>query len=335
MDQMTITAIIPVFNAENTLHRAVDSLLKQTRKPEEIILVDNNSSDGSLDIMTGYKEKYPNLINILTEKKPGANAARNAGIRIAKGVWIQLLDADDELMPEKLQHQTKMISTYPDADLIIAPAKVLSGIDYTFVKTIKTNPDFFIGLINSQMGITSSNLWRHSALTEIGNWDEIRTSSQEYFTMLEFVKKGKNIIIDTSLHTIVYEYPESVSKSKLPEREWSITRSKLIYFEKLQEFFKENSKTSMLPKMSEKIYQNLYAYLINHGPDQEGELKKFLNDHHQKLNPKLFVVTYLHQVYAEKVSNKKKFTKYFKFFYEAIKGLNRLYSSYQYLQSAR
>ncbi len=331
MYQMTITAIIPVFNAENTLHRAVDSLLQQTRKPDEILLIDNNSKDSSRDIMNGYLEKYPDLISVHTEKKTGANAARNAGLRAAKSEWIQLLDADDELMPEKLKHQVELISMYPEADLIIAPAKVLSGIDHTFIKTINTNSDFFIGLINSQMGITSSNLWRRTALQEIGNWDENRTSSQEYFTMLEFVKKGKIIINDTFIHTIVYEYPESVSKSKLPEREWSITRSKLIYFEKLQELFTQINKTFLLPQISEKIYRNIYAHLINHGLDREGELKEFLKKHHQKLNPKLLLITYFHQIYAEKVPDKKNFTKYFKFFFEAIKGLKLLFPLHKYL----
>ncbi len=59
----------------------------------------------------------------------------------------------------------------------------------------------------------------------------------------------------------------------------------------------------------------------------------YFKNHHRKLNPKLLLVTYFHQIYAEKVSDKKNFTKYFKFFFEAIKGLNRLYSSYHYLQS--
>ncbi|HNB93231.1 MAG TPA: glycosyltransferase family 2 protein, partial [Saprospiraceae bacterium] len=75
MQQVTISAVIPVFNAQQTLRRAVDSLLNQTWLPVEIILVDNNSTDGSPAIMEEYRRRYPDLISIIHQPVPGANAA--------------------------------------------------------------------------------------------------------------------------------------------------------------------------------------------------------------------------------------------------------------------
>ncbi|HND75570.1 MAG TPA: glycosyltransferase family A protein, partial [Saprospiraceae bacterium] len=87
MQQVTISAVIPVFNAQQTLRRAVDSLLNQTWLPVEIILVDNNSTDGSPAIMEEYRRRYPDLISIIHQPVPGANAARNAGLDHAGGEW--------------------------------------------------------------------------------------------------------------------------------------------------------------------------------------------------------------------------------------------------------
>jgi len=333
MSSTTVSVVIPVFNAQNTLERAVDSTLNQTLRPTEIILIDNNSSDGSPILIKEFVARYPALIKSITEKKPGSNCARNAGLKIATGSWIQLLDADDELLPNKLEHQLKILSHNPDVDLICSPVKTYSGIDGSFVKTIEAIPDIYRGLVNSQLGITSANLWRHSAMADIGFWDESRSSSQEYFTILKLIKHGKKILIDSEINTIVYEYPESVSKSRQKEREFSIIRNRLDYLEELIDFLVEREESRYFPEIFEIIYKSIYAHLINYGPESQPELNDLKEKYNLKLNVKLLLTTYLHQTYAEKISNKKSPIKYFNFPVEAIKGLNRLRKALIFLLS--
>jgi glycosyltransferase involved in cell wall biosynthesis len=92
--QELISVIIPVFNASKFIHKAVDSILNQSYKKLELILIDDGSEDNSLKIINWYKKKYKH-IKIVSQKNYGAGIARNQGIDIAKGKYIMFLDADD------------------------------------------------------------------------------------------------------------------------------------------------------------------------------------------------------------------------------------------------
>src|SRR5258706_12439179 len=100
-----ISIIIPCYNSEKYLARAIESVLKQTYINYEIIVVDNNSLDNTINSIHDHIKRYPNLIRILHEYKKGAPAARNKGLYEAKGDWVRFLDSDDELLPTKLEHQ--------------------------------------------------------------------------------------------------------------------------------------------------------------------------------------------------------------------------------------
>jgi len=95
---MQISVVIPVYNREHLIQRAIDSVLNQTEKPFEIIVVNDGSTDKTKDSL----KKYQNRIQIIEQKNQGVSAARNAGIRSANGDWVAFLDSDDEWLPEKI-----------------------------------------------------------------------------------------------------------------------------------------------------------------------------------------------------------------------------------------
>jgi glycosyltransferase involved in cell wall biosynthesis len=99
--QNSISVIIPVYNRCNLIDRAIKSVLEQTRRPDEIIVIDDGSTDGTDKIIIN---SYPDII-LLKQKNRGVSCARNNGIKNAKGTWITLLDSDDEWLPEKLEKQ--------------------------------------------------------------------------------------------------------------------------------------------------------------------------------------------------------------------------------------
>src|SRR4051794_32661932 len=115
----TCSVIIPCYNGEKFIKRAIESVLKQSFTDYELILVDNNSTDSTLSIMYDYAKKYPAIISVYIEYKKGASAARNKGLYHAKGEWLQFLDSDDELLPDKLTYQIK-IATDAEADVVAA-----------------------------------------------------------------------------------------------------------------------------------------------------------------------------------------------------------------------
>lgn len=95
---MKISTIIPVYNAEKYISRCLDSILNQDIEPQEIICVDDGSTDGSLAILRRYESAHDN-IHVLTQQNCYAGAARNYGLKIAKGEYIHFMDADDYVLP--------------------------------------------------------------------------------------------------------------------------------------------------------------------------------------------------------------------------------------------
>ena len=98
---MKISVIIPTYNRAFFVKEAVESVLKQTWKPEEILVVDDGSKDDTLNVLSGFGEK----IRIIRQENKGVSAARNRGLQEARCDWIAFLDSDDMWAPKKLEKQ--------------------------------------------------------------------------------------------------------------------------------------------------------------------------------------------------------------------------------------
>ena len=107
---MRISVVIPAYNAARTVGRAIDSVLAQTRAADEIIVVDDGSTDGTAEVVGGYGEK----VQLIVQDNAGVSVARNRGIEAATGEWIAFLDSDDEWLPEKLEYQADHLARHPD-----------------------------------------------------------------------------------------------------------------------------------------------------------------------------------------------------------------------------
>ncbi len=103
MNYPLVSIIIPVYNAEMFLAETINSALGQTWPNKEIIIIDDGSTDNSLSIAQNYSDNRN--IKIVTQTNNGASAARNAGLKQAKGDYIQFLDADDLLSADKIYQQ--------------------------------------------------------------------------------------------------------------------------------------------------------------------------------------------------------------------------------------
>ncbi len=106
----TVSVVIPAYNVEKYIGRAIDSVLAQTRRPDEIIVVDDGSTDNTADVIKSYGSK----VCFIRQENAGASVARNTGIEAATGQWIAFLDADDEWLPLKLQHQIEHLRCNSD-----------------------------------------------------------------------------------------------------------------------------------------------------------------------------------------------------------------------------
>ena len=117
----TVSVIIPTLNRCFLLQRAIQSVLNQSYNPNEIIVIDNGSSD---DTKKTIQTLYPN-IRYLTEDKIGVSAARNKGIINARSEWIAFLDSDDVWKPEKLEKQLILNYEFKNKLCCISPSSSL------------------------------------------------------------------------------------------------------------------------------------------------------------------------------------------------------------------
>lgn len=113
-----VSVIIPTYNRQKFITMAIDSVLSQTFKDYEIIVIDDGSTDNTRQVLESYEEK----IKYIYQKNSGVSAARNAGIRLARGELVAFLDSDDEWLPDylsitvsKLNNNSKLIALYSDS----------------------------------------------------------------------------------------------------------------------------------------------------------------------------------------------------------------------------
>ncbi len=187
------------------IEACLDSVRTQTYPHLEVICVDNNSTDDTYQTIESYKKKYVDFpITLLKEAKPGASAARNAGLRTATGEWIQFLDADDLLEPEKIIHQLELLKKAKDTALVAGTyyRQYQNGHRQLFRPN---EPDKWLALPQVSLGITSANLFRRDALLAINGWREDLKSSQEYDLMFRLLRAGAQVLFDQEPLTIVRE----------------------------------------------------------------------------------------------------------------------------------
>ncbi|CAH0997924.1 Undecaprenyl-phosphate 4-deoxy-4-formamido-L-arabinose transferase [Emticicia aquatica] len=116
MSKLNISVIIPVYNAELYIKECIDSVLNQTLPPQEIIVINDGSSDNSFSILQSYGHK----INLFNQENKGLAATLNAGIKYAKNEWITFLDADDYWHPQNLAWKNEFYQANPDTLICFA-----------------------------------------------------------------------------------------------------------------------------------------------------------------------------------------------------------------------
>jgi glycosyltransferase involved in cell wall biosynthesis len=119
MDGPVVSFVVPVYNAEMYLRECLDSLVNQTIEPKEIILVNDGSTDGSLALCLEYAGNHE-CVSVVSQANRGQSAARNCGLRRARGLYVQFVDADDFLTIDSAE---RLVSVCQAGDLVMARGK--------------------------------------------------------------------------------------------------------------------------------------------------------------------------------------------------------------------
>ena len=131
MNKSFFTVVIPTHNRSNLLKRAVISVLDQTFKDFELIIVDDHSTDDTHSVINSFSD--PRIQYMINDRKKGACGARNTGIFLSKGKWVAFLDDDDVWLPEKLKCQYELLKNVKRTVGLVCS-------DYAIVKENKQRP---------------------------------------------------------------------------------------------------------------------------------------------------------------------------------------------------
>ena len=168
-----ISVVIPLFNKQDSIGSTINSVLRQSYRDFELIVVNDGSTDRSADIVRQYDDPR---IKLLEKKNSGVSSARNEGIKFAEAEYIAFLDGDDLWDPEYLETISQMIKDFPEAGIL--------GTSYSLLKNGEMVPaqkpftDDFYGYVDNcnwaygQIFWTSAVCCKRSALIEIGVFDE-------------------------------------------------------------------------------------------------------------------------------------------------------------------
>ncbi len=113
-----VTIIIPAFNAETTVGRCLESIIAQSYKRLEILIIDDGSTDGTNELIRDYAER-DSRIRLITQSNKGVSVARNTGLKSALGEYVLFVDADDYLEPNMIKKLYQVYRNNPKTDLVI------------------------------------------------------------------------------------------------------------------------------------------------------------------------------------------------------------------------
>lgn len=198
--------IIPCFNAEKWVREAIESCLNQTYRPIEIIVIDDGSTDRSLEIIKSFGDN----IRFETGPNRGGNTARNLGFAISKGEFIQFLDADDCLLPEKIERQVSCLES-GKADVVYGDWRHQhhrpdGKVELEEAAISGEHADILAALLSDWWVAPAAILFRRSAVERAGGWDESLTAAQDRDFFISVAMTGATIVYQPGCHSIYRRY---------------------------------------------------------------------------------------------------------------------------------
>ena len=169
-----VSVITPVFNRETWVLESFESVLAQTYPQFEIIFIDDGSTDNTPEVLRGLASKHPKIVRIITQENNGPGYARQQGLDIAKGEFIQYLDSDDLLLPRKFELQVKALTSTANAAIAYGKTREYSIKDGPGSEPSRSTGESFDTMfplfLKSRGWNTVTPLYRTTLCRSIGPW---------------------------------------------------------------------------------------------------------------------------------------------------------------------
>lgn len=226
MTEPAVSVVIPAYNAAWCIRKAVDSVLAQTFRDVELIVVDDGSTDDTAAILRSYAD----TLRVVSQANGGMSSARNAGIRAARGRYVAFLDSDDRWLPDKLERQVALMTAQPDLAFCAATA-TLEDPDGNVVgawacsgKSEASVADVFASHA-AIAGGASSVLARRELVQALGGFDETLFGAEDTDLWIRLAAAGRFACIAEPL-VVVLKRPGSVSRNRRRMRAGAIAMTR-------------------------------------------------------------------------------------------------------------
>lgn len=196
-----ISVIIPLYNAENTILAALDSVKNQEGNFDfEIMVINDGSTDKSAEKVQQYIDENPQLnIQLIHQENKGVSSARNAGLKIAKGEYIALLDSDDEWLPEKTKLMMKVLTENLEIDFLAALRNnECIGFPYRYNNKNLTEITLWKFLVRN-IGQTSTAIFRRKVIENTGYFDDNQRFAEDANYWLRITENNKMFVLGETL----------------------------------------------------------------------------------------------------------------------------------------
>ena len=217
-----ISIIVPVFNVEKYLCKCIESILRQSFKNWELILIDDGSTDESGRICDEYSKK-DNRVKVIHQDNKGVSASRNIGLINSKGEYICFIDSDDYVEDDYLMKMIKIILS-EDVDFVCCGVKNVKNSDIIIQsiadnsiinKAIIENHFFKNNIIKDLMYAPWNKLYKKKLLEEI-NFNENFSIGEDILFVYEYLQKCRNgYFLKDALYNYVYRADSAMNKDKL------------------------------------------------------------------------------------------------------------------------
>jgi len=193
-EQRLVSVVIPAFNAERFLGEAIESVLAQTYAPLETIVVDDGSSDGTLEIARAYGE-----VTVIEQPNAGPSAARNRGFAASRGDFIAFHDSDDLMTPDKIEVQAGVLIEEPEVGCVLAEQELLiePGAEMPFwvegSKVQTMMPPRPPELEGEPLVHPMTLVVRREVFEQVGGFDQSMRAAEDFDWMLRASEEGIEI----------------------------------------------------------------------------------------------------------------------------------------------
>ncbi len=236
---MQVSVIVPAYNSEAWIKRAVQSVLSQTITDIEIIVIDDCSNDRTGEVIQQIDD--PRIKYICSQKNEGAGGARNRGIQMARGEYLAFIDSDDEWMPTKLQRQLELLSSLAESWGVCHTGCIIVKDGQRSITQLPKEQ--FSGwalnhYLHNRFGFLnpSTLLVRRAVIEDVGLFDVRLLRGQDYDWFLRVFQKYQLALVSESLAVIHLSTTKCLSEKVVPARQLIIDKHQAMICRELGSF---------------------------------------------------------------------------------------------------